>query len=65
MDFGVWQNWIESKLNILTPSFHNFKMELIKSPFIIRLLLGLNGILNIKYFNYSQEMLSKWKLFLL
>lgn len=38
-----------SKLNILTFSFHTSEMELIKSLFIIRLLLGLNGILNIKY----------------
>lgn len=39
----------KSKLNILTFSFHTSEMELIKSLFIIRLLLGLNGILNIKY----------------
>lgn len=38
----------KSRLTILTFSFHTFKMELIKS-FFIRLLLGLNEILNSKY----------------
>ena len=45
---GTWTWEFKSRLTILTFSFHTSEMELIKSLFI-RLLLGLNEILNIKY----------------